>query len=124
MVIEQGCRTAGWTLVTAAAAPVTVTYERSVTLVAGDEGRMLRVVVTNAAGTLETPAVTLRVVVDPGDGGSDGGGGTTGGNGSGGGSGTLGRTGADVLPLAALAFVLVGAGAALVLTVSRRRVRD
>jgi hypothetical protein len=120
-----------------AAAPTSGTVRHTVTYtpVAGDDGLMIRLVVANAAATVATDAVTLRVA--PPEGGTTPGGTTPGGTtpgatapgadpagaggAAGGGRAALGATGADAAALAAAAALLLAAGGALLLAARRRR---
>ena len=118
-----------------AAAPTsgTVRHTVSYTPVAADDGLMIRLVVANAAATVATDAVTLRVAA-PGGGttpgatapgatapGADPGGSGGASPAAGGARAALGVTGADAGALAAAAALLLAAGGALLLAARRRR---
>lgn len=119
-----------------AAAPTsgTVRHTLTYTPVAADDGLVLRLVVTNVAGTVATDAVTLRVAAPdggtspgtPGTPGTPSTGGTGVAPGGTGATGTgvraaLGVTGAEGLALGGVAALLLAAGGALLLAVRRRR---
>lgn len=124
-----------------AAAPTsgTVRHTLTYTPVAADDGLMLRLVVTNVAGTVATDAVTLRVAAPdagttpgtpatpgaPGTPVTPGAPGVDGAPGSGaagtGARAALGVTGTEGLALAGVAALLLAAGGSLLLVVRRRR---